>query len=41
MRRYLENPDLISLHSKAALAVAMENHNPDINCEMLFRAVEE
>jgi glycosyltransferase involved in cell wall biosynthesis len=39
MRHYLEQPDLIPQHSRAALAAAHENHYPDTNCGILFGAV--
>ncbi|MDB5526956.1 MAG: hypothetical protein JWR51_59 [Devosia sp.] len=41
MRHYLEQPELIAPHSRAALAAALENHYPDTNCGILFDAVAE
>lgn len=39
MRRYLENPALVPEHSRAALAAALQNHDADTNCGILFDAV--
>jgi len=40
MGRYLADPSLIPLHSSAALAVVIENHDPDSNCRILFEVLD-
>lgn len=40
MERYIQNPQLIIEHSRAALGIVMANHDADTNCELILAALK-
>jgi glycosyltransferase involved in cell wall biosynthesis len=36
MKSYIRNPEQVAQHSAAALEIVRRNHDPDVNCQLLF-----